>query len=239
MKHTITKLFLIALLVSCSAPKKDMQVIVEVKDLKKGVLFLERVQDSTLVTVDSIFLSREEAVVLQADLDHPELFYILLDRNQTDDIDNRIPFFGQAGEVSIQTTLDDYVANAEVSGSSTQEIYNAYLRVIRQFNNEELDLLAAYLHAQISQNTDSLTLIEQQTASLSKRKILFTVNFAVNNANSVIAPYLALSDLSGIPKSLLDTIAASMSENVANSRYGKLFTGYLSDLENLAETPIP
>ena len=92
MKHTITKLFLIALLGSCSAPKKDMQVTVEVKDLKKGTLYLERVQDSALVTVDSIFLSREEAVVLQADLDHPELFYILLDRNQTDDIDNQFPF---------------------------------------------------------------------------------------------------------------------------------------------------
>ena len=125
MKHTITKLFIIALLGSCSAPKKDMQVTVEVKDLKKGTLYLERVQDSALVAVDSIFLSREEAVVLQADLDHPELFYILLDRNQTDDIDNRIPFFGQAGEVSIQTPLDDYVTKAEVSGSPTQEIYSA------------------------------------------------------------------------------------------------------------------
>jgi hypothetical protein len=160
------------------------------------------------------------------------LFYILLDRNQTDDIDNRIPFFGQAGEVSIQTTLDDYVTKAEVSGSPTQEIYNAYLRVIRQFNNEELDLLAAYLQVQISQNADSLTLVEQQTASLSKRKILFTVNFAVNNANSVVAPYLALSELPTVSKSLLDTIEASMSDDVANSRYGILLTEHLSELEN-------
>ena len=232
MKHTITKLFLIALLGSCSSPKKDMQVRVEVKDLKKGKLFLERVQDSGLVAVDSIFLGREEAVVLQADLDHPELFYIFLDRNETDDIDNRIPFFGQAGEVSIQTTLDDYVTKAEVSGSPTQEIYNSYLRVIRRFNTEELDLFAAYLQAQLSENTDSLAIVEQQTASLSKRKILFTVNFAVNNSNSVVSPYLALSELSTVSKSLLDTIAASMSEDVANSRYGKLLTEYLSELEN-------
>ena len=232
MKHTIIKLFLIALLGSCSSPKKDMQVRVEVKDLKKGKLLLERVQDSGLVAVDSIFLGREETVILQADLDHPELFYIFLDRNETDDIDNRIPFFGQAGEVSIQTTLDGYVTKAEVFGSPTQEIYNAYLRVIRQFNNEELDLLAAYLEAQISENTDSLAIVEQQTASLSKRKILFTVNFAVNNSNSVVSPYLALSELSTVSKSLLDTIAASMSEDVANSRYGKLLTEYLSELEN-------
>jgi len=232
MKHTIAKLFLITLLVSCSSPKKDMQVTVEVKNLKKGTLYLERVQDSVLVAVDSIFLGREEAVVLQADLDHPELFYIILNRNQTNDIDNRIPFFGHAGEISIQTTLDDYVTKAEVSGSPTQEIYNAYLRVIRQFNNEELDLLAAYLQAQISQNSDSLALVEQQTASLSKRKILFTVNFAVNNANSVVAPYLALSELPKVSKSFLDTIAASMSDDVANSRYGMLLTDFLSELEN-------
>lgn len=232
MKHTIAKLFLITLLVSCSSPKKDMQVTVEVENLKKGTFYLERVQDSVLVAVDSIFLGREEAVVLQADLDHPELFYILLDRNQTNDIDNRIPFFGHAGEISIQTTLDDYVTKAEVSGSPTQEIYNAYLRVIRQFNNEELDLLAAYLQAQISQNADSLTLVKQQTASLSKRKILFTVNFAVNNANSVVAPYLALSELPKVSKSFLDTIAASMSDDVANSRYGMFLTDFLSELEN-------
>ena len=68
MKNSITKLFLIALLGSCSAPKKDMQVIIEVKDLKKGTLYLERFLDSALVAVDSIFIGREEAVVLQSNL---------------------------------------------------------------------------------------------------------------------------------------------------------------------------
>ena len=209
-----------------------MQVTVEVKDLKKGTLYLERVQDSVLVAVDSMFIDREEAVVLQADLDHPELFYILLDRNQANDFDNRIPFFGEAGDISIQTTLDEYAPKAEISGSPTQEVYNAYLRVIRQFNNEELDLLAAYLQAQIGENADSLALVEQQSTSLSKRKILFTVNFAVNNSNSVVAPFLALSELSTVSKSLLDTIATSMTDDVANSRYGKLLTDLLSDTDN-------
>ena len=232
MKDSITKLFLIALLGSCSAPKKDMQVIIEVKDLKKGTLYLERVLDSALVAVDSIFIGREEAVVLQSNLNHPELFYVLLDRNQTDDIDNRIPFFGQAGKISIQTTLDDFLTKAKISGSPTQEIYDAYLQVIHLFNNEELDLLAAYLQAQVRENSDSLALVEQRTASLSKRKILFTVNFAVNNSNSVIAPYLALSELSSVSKNLLDTIATSMSEDVASSRYGVMLTEYLSELEN-------
>lgn len=208
-----------------------MQVEVFVKDLKKGTLYLERVQDSILVAVDSIQITQEKPIVLEADLNHPELFYVLLDRNKADDFDNRIPFFGEAGNISIQTTLDGYVTKAEVVGSPTQDIFNSYNKVISQFNNEELDLLAAYLQAQISQNSDSLALLEKQSASLAKRKILFTANFAVNNNNSVIAPYLALYNLTSGSKTLLDTIAASMSDDVRNSSYGKQLRDYLADAE--------
>lgn len=208
-----------------------MQVEVFVKDLKKGTLYLERVQDSILVAVDSMQITQEKPIVLEADLNHPELFYVLLDRNKADDFDNRIPFFGEAGNISIQTTLEGYVTKAEVVGSPTQDIFNSYNKVISQFNNEELDLLAAYLQAQISQNSDSLALLEKQSASLAKRKILFTANFAVNNNNSVIAPYLALYNLTSDSKSLLDTIAASMSDDVRNSSYGKQLRDYLADAE--------
>lgn len=208
-----------------------MQVEVFVKDLKKGTLYLERVQDSILVAVDSMQITQEKPIVLEADLNHPELFYVLLDRNKADDFDNRIPFFGEAGNISIQTTLEGYVTKAEVVGSPTQDIFNSYNKVISQFNNEELDLLAAYLQAQISQNSDSLALLEKQSASLAKRKILFTANFAVNNNTSVIAPYLALYNLTSDSKSLLDTIAASMSDDVRNSSYGKQLRDYLADAE--------
>ena len=210
-----------------------MQVEVFVKDLKKGILYLERVQDSILVAVDSVQITKEKPIVLEADLNHPELFYVLLDRNKADDFDNRIPFFGEAGNISIQTTLDGYVTKAEVVGSPTQDIFNSYNKVISQLNNEELDLLAAYLLAQISQNNDSLALLEKQSANLAKRKILFTANFAVNNNNSVIAPYLALYNLTSGSKSLLDTIAASMSDDVRNSSYGKQLRDYLADAEKL------
>ena len=231
MKLNKIKLLLVLFLVSCSAPKKDMQVEVFVKDLKKGILYLERLQDSILVAVDSVQITQEKPIVLEADLNHPELFYVLLVRNKADDFDNRISFFGEAGNISIQTTLDGYVTKAEVIGSPTQDIFNSYIKVISQFNNEELDLLAAYLQAQINQNNDSLALIEKQSANLAKRKLLFTANFAVNNNTSVIAPYLALYNLTSGSKTLLDTIAASMSDDVRNSSYGKQLRDYLADPE--------
>ena len=40
-----------------------MQVEVFVKDLKKGTLYLERVQDSILVAVDSLQITKEKPIV--------------------------------------------------------------------------------------------------------------------------------------------------------------------------------
>jgi hypothetical protein len=65
---------------------------------------------------------------------------------------------------------------------------------------------------------------------LAKRKILFTVNFAVNNGQSVLAPYLALTELNNVQPSLLDTISKSMTLEVASTKYGSLLTEYVEEL---------
>ena len=123
MKIQITGLFLLILIVGCSTPTKNMQVNVNVKGLKKGTLYLERVEDSLIVAIDSFVVSREENAVLGTNLKYSELFYVQLDRNNPGDKNNRIPFFGDQGEITIHTTLDDYVTNAEITGSPTQEVY--------------------------------------------------------------------------------------------------------------------
>lgn len=69
-----------------------MQVNVNVKGLKKGTLYLERVEDSLIVAIDSFVVSREENAVLGTNLKYSELFYVLLDRNNPGDKNNRIPF---------------------------------------------------------------------------------------------------------------------------------------------------
>ena len=66
---------------ACTPTEPDMKVVVSVKELKKGTLFLEKVQDSLLVIIDSAQVAREEAVTLTADLDHAELFYLTLNKN--------------------------------------------------------------------------------------------------------------------------------------------------------------
>ena len=230
MKNIVVSTFGLLFFAACTSPEPDMKVIVSVKELKKGTLFLEKVQDSLLVIIDSAQVAREEAVTLTADLDHAELFYLTLNKNGGNDEDNRIPFFGDYGTIEINTLLDRFATDAVVKGSDTHDLYNSYMRIVKRFNEEELDLIAQYFQFQKNNNLDSLAFLEKQSSQLTKRKILFTVNFAVNNGQSVLAPYLALTELNDIQPILLDTIAKSMTLEVASTNYGSLLSEYVGEL---------
>lgn len=230
MKNIVVSTFGLLFFAACTSPEPDMKVIVSVKELKKGTLFLEKVQDSLLIIIDSAQVAREEAVTLTADLDHAELFYLTLNKNGGNDEDNRIPFFGDYGTIEINTLLDRFATDAVVKGSDTHDLYNSYMRIVKRFNEEELDLIAQYFQFQKNNNLDSLAFLEKQSSQLTKRKILFTVNFAVNNGQSVLSPYLALTELNDIQPSLLDTIAKSMTLEVASTKYGSLLSEYVGEL---------
>jgi hypothetical protein len=230
MKKFVINTLGLLLFAGCTTPEPDMTVIVSVKDLKKGTLFLEKVEDSLMVILDSVQVAQEKAVTLSADLNHPELFYLVLNKNGGNEEDNRIPFFADYGTIEINTLLDRFNTEAVIKGSDTHDLYNSYMRIVKRFNEEELDLIAQYFRLQKNNNSDSLILLEKQSAQLTKRKILFTVNFSVNNGQSVLAPYLAITELNNVQPSLLDTIAKSMTLEVASTKYGRLLTEYVEEL---------
>jgi N-acetylglutamate synthase-like GNAT family acetyltransferase len=56
---------------------------------------------------------------------------------------------------------------------------------------------------------------------------LYTINFAANNTDENIAPYLALTQVFDANLSLLDSIAIKMVPEVRSSKYGKEFISFL------------
>ena len=56
-----------------------MTVNVNIKNFKKGNIYLQKISDSTLINVDSIFVTNEKPITLSHDLESPELFYLYLD----------------------------------------------------------------------------------------------------------------------------------------------------------------
>lgn len=223
MKKLIFIYFLL-ISTSCENNENNMTVKVNVENFKKGNVYLQKVSDSTLINIDSIFVKKNESIILKYKIDSPELFYLNLDISN---IENRIEFFGEKGEININTSLEKFNSDFNITGSSADSIYRDYLSVIKKFNNQRLDLIKLSFDVAKTETNDSLIKVQNQINSLDKRQYLYNLNYAVSNGNSYISPLIAINEFSDSGKIVLDTIKNSMSNEVLDSKYGKIFNDIL------------
>lgn len=229
---------LLALLFSCGtpSPKTNMTVSGSVKGLRKGTLYLQKLQDTALVNIDSFAVKGEENFVMGADLESEEIFFLSLKKGQEDSLMTQLPFFAEKGKITIDTQLKTFTSSAEITGSENQVLWEEYQDMIRQFNTKSLELLENYV-----KNEDSLNLeekeakFEAQSNQLLKRKYLFALNFANNHKDKVIAPYIGRYEIAQANPKLLDTLYVNLSEEVKGSTYGKALNTFLLESKAAAE----
>lgn len=224
MKKTFL-LLVIIFTFSCTKKEPDLIVTGNIKGLKKGTLYLQKLKDTVLVTLDSLEIIGELSFELHSDLDEPEVLYLTLDKNSSNT--HRISFFANKGITEINTTLKRFAYDAKIKGSVQQELYEEHSGIISKFNNQQLDLIKSRFEAQQSENDSLIKVANFDADNLIKRKYLYTVNFALNNIDSEVAPYVTLAEIYDANIKYLDTIYNSLPKDIANSKYGKALNTHI------------
>lgn len=234
MKKPIIAFFTLLLLSSChkDVSKTNLHITGNIKGLKKGTLYIQRVVDTSLVAIDTINIDGKSTFETNIDLKSPEMLYLFLDRGVSNSKDNNLLFFAEAGNINIDTNLDSYIESAKVTGSKNQDLFQEYKKIDTRFRDENLDLIEQKFNAIKSKNTKALDSLNAKQDSNTRRKYLFATNFAINNRDHEVAPYIALSEIYDINIKYLDTIQKSMSPKVAQSLYGKKLTQYIAKLKS-------
>lgn len=227
----ITFLLLALLIISCNEKQPDLIVKGHVKGLKKGTIYLNKLNDSMLVTLDSLVINGHSEFELHSDLESPEVLFLYLDKNSSDE--DRISFFADKGVTEINTTLKNFVYDAKINGSEQQKILENYQTVISKMNNRKLDLIKEHFEAQKNKDTVKMIALKDEADKSLKRKYLFTVNFAINNKDSEVAPYLALSEIYNARINFLDTINNSLTPKVKKSKYGRELQYFIDEIKAL------
>ncbi|MCB0389027.1 MAG: DUF4369 domain-containing protein [Winogradskyella sp.] len=224
------KLALVFILVSLISCGKDPDLIVKghVKGLKKGTVYLEKEKDSSITIVDSVSLNGVSEFELQSNLESPEAFYLRLDKNNSKENNTRIVFFADKGVTEINTTLKNFVTDAKITGSTQQKLYEDFLKVITRYNEKNLDLIKENFDAKRANDSAKIEASTKAMNNLTKSRYLYVVNFAVNNKDSEVAPYLALTEVYDAQIKWLDTINNALTPKVKASKYGKALDGYLA-----------
>lgn len=234
MKRTIILSLVILFIFSCQKEidPNNMQVTGNIKGLKKGVLYLQKIKDTTLVTVDSLIIDGDSHFNFNTTLESPEVFYLYLNKKDGNDINDRITFFGEPGSIKINTELDFFDVVARVEGSKTHEKLEEYRKMMSKFNERNLDLIQANFEARKEKDSLKVDSLSKQADRNLLRGYLFTLNFALNNKDSYIAPYIAISEAFDAKVKYLDTIYNSLSPEVADSKYGKQLKDYIIKIKS-------
>jgi len=229
MKKLALLLVILISIISCSEKESNLIVSGEVKGLKKGTLYLQKIDDTVLVNIDSVVVDGDPMFSMETYIESPQMMYLYLEKVDNNQYDDRIDFFADEGQVTITTKLEKFETSAEVVGSVNQEKLMEYRKMINRFNDQNLDLIKASFEAEKAQDEEKLMEIDKKYDGLLKRKYLYTVNFAINNKEHEIAPYLALSEVFDANIKYLDTIYNSLAPKVKKSKYGKDLKDFLKE----------
>ncbi len=238
MKKLSLLLLILIGVTSCSEKENNLFVKGHVKGLKKGTIYLQKIDDTLLINVDSIQINGDANFELGGYLESPQIMYLFLEKVDNIDYKDRIEFFAEEGEVTINTTLKNFQVDAKVVGSVNQEKLMDYRKMMQRFNDKNLELIQENFEAQRDNNEELIISTNEQFDKLLTRRYLYTVNYAMNNKDLEIAPYLALSEVFDANIKYLDTIYTSLTPQVKKSKYGKDLKSFLKERrknEKLAE----
>ena len=234
MRNVIITLISFAILASCGTKDTEntMTVTGRVKGLKKGTLYLQHIADTSLVVIDSLKIEGDGNFTFKTELDSPEIFYLYLNKKDNNDINDRITFFGEPGTITINTNWNTFDTKAKIEGSESHKKLEEYRKVMSRFNTTNLEIMRAVYDPETPKDSLTQDSIQKASDRNLRRGYLFALNFALNNKESHIAPYIALKEVPDANKIYLDSINNSLSPEVANGKYGRALQEYLEEEKN-------
>lgn len=226
------KIFAICLLlgiVACTSGKKQGNMVVQgqISGLKKGTLYLQKMIDTVVVSVDSVSVLGKDNFQLSDDVDSPEMYYLTFDLNNTE---QKIMFFGEPGIITINDDVKMIGVDTKIEGSENQKVYESYKKIASRFQNKQLELLEANFNAQKEEDLKKSDSLRQLSEDYVKKRYLYTINFAMINSDSEVAAYLALTELTNANLKYLDSINNKLSDKVKASNYGKQLQTFIDKI---------
>ena len=228
MKRILLVLLVGITVLSCEkSTENTMTVSGNIKGLKKGTLFLQQFKDSTLAVLDSLEIKGDGAFSFSTEVDEPEVFYLYLKKEDNNDINDRITFFGESGNIVINTAWNTFDTNVEISGSKSHEKLLEFYDMASKFNIKELTLIQEASSSELQEDSVAMDSIQRLINQNTVNRYRYALNFGLINGDSYATPYIMMTEASEANTKYLDSIYKGLTPEVAASKYGKEFKEFL------------
>lgn len=233
MKQITLLLVCSLMLINCTTPKENqMRLSGFVKGMKEGTLLLQKSENNTFKTIDSMVVKGDAHFNFTETIESPELYFLSLKIQNIDREVGAIAFFAEPGDITINTKLNNFLENAVITGSENQKKYTQYKTLIKRYtdkNKKLTQLLISAAKAKDMKAIDSIDTMQKRVLAVS---YIATVNYAINNKDYEIAPFLALSEIYNANTKYLDTIYNTLTPKIKASTYGVALKEFISQTKS-------
>ena len=212
MKNKII-IFLI-ILTSCSTEKKNLIIEGKINGVKNSKIYLSSVEEGKII--DSVNII-DGKFTLKTYMDATkEMSMILGDKNS----ENKFDFISEPSHIIFTSSKDKFVFNGKIQNSKLYSDYKNLKNQINRFEEKDLEMLAEQIEISIKGDQNKYDSINDQRLKLNQRKILFIVNYAMNNASNPVSAFISYKYRENINKKYLEKIYENLSDEVKDSFYG-------------------
>ncbi len=217
MKKHLLFLFALALgLTACNNKSNQFKVSLSLKNGNDQTVYLQKYVDNAPVTIDSAVIANEMAI-LTATKDDPQILYTLKIKGKR----GYFPFFTDNQDMTLVGDLNN-MNDAVITGSETQEEWNAYEETQNQFNDQIRELYAVMQQAFADNDSIAMDSLNTVGTALMEQQDNYRDEYIKNHGDSFLAHYL-------LDESKQDYDLASLKELVAGFTTESIYTKDLND----------
>tara|TARA_B100001079_G_C16403537_1_gene512571 strand:+ start:2449 stop:3108 length:660 start_codon:yes stop_codon:yes gene_type:complete len=200
---------------SCLSDKDEINISGEIKGLNNSFIYLIQPDSNTLLDSSKVV---NEKFNLTAYINEPLELVLKI---QSKDSENRFSFISEPSDKIIFTSSKEkFEFNGKIENSDLNYEFEKLNSHINRYNDIDLQMLEQQIQASIENNKKKYDSLNEERLKVDQKKILFIVNYCLNNNSNILSPYLAYKYKDNINLGFLENIYQNLSEEMRETYYG-------------------
>jgi hypothetical protein len=214
MKKFIIIIF--AIMCSCLSDKDEIKISGEIKGLNNSFIYLIQPNSNTLLDSSKVV---NEKFNLTAYINEPLELVLKI---QSKDSENIFSFISEpSAKIIFTSSKEKFEFNGKIENSDLNYEFEKLNSHINRYNDIDLQILEQLIQASIENNKKKYDSLNEERLKVDQKKILFIVNYCLNNNTNILSPYLAYKYKNSINLGFLENIYQNLSEEMRETYYGR------------------
>ena len=209
-------IIIFAIICSCLSDKDEINISGEIKGLNNSFIYLIQPNSNTLLDSSKVV---NEKFNLTAYINEPLELVLKI---QSKDSENIFSFISEpSAKIIFTSSKEKFQFNGKIENSDLNYEFEKLNSHINRYNDIDLQMLEQQIQASIENNKKKYDSLNEERLKVDQKKILFIVNYCLNNNTNILSPYLAYKYKNNINLGFLENIYQNLSEEMRETYYGR------------------